>query len=207
MDSARSQKLARAWDKQVRWYEPQMRFFDRHLFGDTREWVCSRATGDTLEVAIGTGMNLPLYPADVRLTGLDFSPEMMARARARADESGRPVTLVPGDATAMPFDDAAFDTVVCTFGLCSILDVDAALREMRRVLRPDGRLLLADHVEAAPAPVRGVQWLLERVTVPLSEEHFRRRPLLRLPAAGFTVDTVERFALGIVERLVAHPTV
>lgn len=200
----RSARWHRYWDKQSHSYDRQMRFMDRVLFGDSRRWACSRATGEVLEVAIGTGLNLAAYPDTVTVTGIDLSEDMLAIARARAAELGRPVTLLQGNAHALSFDDAAFDTVVCTFGLCAIPDIEAAVGEMRRVLRPGGRLVLVDHIASSSVVVRAVQRLLEFASVPLSGEHFRRRPLIQVRAAGFAVDDVQRFKLGIVERLTAH---
>lgn len=199
----REERWQRAWDKQAGSYDRGMTFFDRVLFGDSREWVCSQAVGETLEVAVGTGLNLPNYPADVQLTGIDLSHEMLSLARRRADELGRDVELQEANAHALPFDDGSFDTVVCTFGLCSIPDDDAALAEMHRVLRPGGRLILADHVASTSLVVRGVQRVLEVGSIPLAGEHFRRRPLLKVRALGFDVQRVERFKIGLVERLVA----
>src|SRR5215468_7617382 len=138
---------------------------DRYFFGDSRQWVCSQAVGGVLEVAVGTGLNLAHYPRGVRLTGVDFSPAMLAVARRRATDLGRQVDLREGEAQALDFPDASFDTVVCTFSLCAIPDDRMALTEMARVLRPGGLLLLADHVEAASWLVRGVQWLVERVSI------------------------------------------
>jgi SAM-dependent methyltransferase len=152
----RVQRLRRYWDRQAGRYDRSMDFLDRHLFGDTRQWVCSRACGRVLEVAIGTGMNLPHYPEVGELVGVEFSPVMLEHARQRAQQLGRPVTLFEGDAQALRFTDDEFDTVVCTFSLCAIPDDRKAVAEMVRVLRPGGLLLLADHVEAAawPAPHR-----------------------------------------------------
>jgi len=198
------QRLRDYWDSHADRYDQQMTFFDRHLFADSRQWVCSRATGRVLEVAIGTGLNLPYYPTDVQLTGLDFSPAMMDQARRAADELGRDVELIPGDAQDLPFDAAAFDTVVCTYGLCSIPDDRTAVSEIVRVLRPGCLLLLADHVEAAHWPARAVQGLLELVTVPCAEEHFRRRPIHHITAFGLPIEAHDRFKLGIVERLAAR---
>lgn len=203
----RGERLERYWDKQAGGYDRQMKFMDRNIFGDTREWVCSRAVGEVLEVAMGTGLNLSRYPEDVRLTGLDLSAELQEVARGRAAKLGRAVNLVHGNAHALPFDDASFDTVVCTFGLCSIPDIDLALREMHRVLRPGGKLLLADHIAGSARLVRAVQWLLERITIPMAEEHFRRRPLEHLAGVGFEVDSAERFKLGIVERVIGYKPV
>ncbi len=197
-------RLRGYWDRHAPSYDRQMRFFDRHLFGDTRTWVCQQASGDVLEVAVGTGLNLGLYPDGARLTGVDFSPAMLQRARDRARRLGRTVDLREGDAHALAFPDASFDTVVCTFSLCGIPDQRQAIAEMRRVLRPGGQLLLADHVAGSAWPVRAVQWLLELVTVPLGGEHLRRRPLEHVRAQGFQLQRQERFKLGIVERLAAR---
>jgi len=200
----RTARWRRYWDKHAKGYDRQMTFFDRRLFGDTRTWVCTRAHGEVLEVAIGTGLNLPHYPEGVRLTGVDFSPAMLAIARRRASELGVQVDLREGDAQALDVPDASFDTVVCTFGLCAIPNYRQAVAEMGRVLRPGGLLLLADHVASTARPVRAVQRLLELVTVPLQGEHFLRRPLESVRAQGFEVEIQERFTRGIVERVAAR---
>ena len=127
----------RYWDKASASYDKQMRFYDR-LLADSRPWVCAQATGDTLEVAVGTGLNLPFYPAEVELTGVDLSPAMLGIAQTRARQLGRVVDLHEADAQALPFPDASFDTVVCTFSLCAIPDERRAVSEMTRVLRPAG---------------------------------------------------------------------
>ncbi|GGS76300.1 ubiquinone/menaquinone biosynthesis methyltransferase [Planobispora rosea] len=202
--TARDERLRRYWDRASASYDRQMDFWDRRLFGDTRSWICGRARGDTLEVAVGTGINLPLYPAGVRLTGIEWSPGMLARARRRAAGLGLGADLREGDAQALDFGDAAFDTVVCTFSLCAIPDHRRAIAEMVRVLRPGGVLLLADHVAGSSWPVRAAQRLLQAVTVPMAGEHYLRRPLDHLSAHGLSVELRDRFNLGIVERLAAR---
>jgi ubiquinone/menaquinone biosynthesis C-methylase UbiE len=200
----RTQRWQRYWDRKARSYDREIAFFDRRLFKDSRQWVCGQASGAVLEVAVGTGLNLPHYPEGVRLTGIDYSSAMLALARDRAADLGRVVDLREGDAQALEFADDSFDTVVCTFGLCAIPDDVAAVAEMRRVLRPGGTLLLADHVAGSKRPVRVVQRLLELVTVPQASEHFLRRPRDTVLDAGFTIQRQERFALGVVERLAAR---
>lgn len=203
-DQLNRDRWRRYWDKHSASYDKQTQFFDRVLFADSRSWVCSQATGDTLEVAIGTGLNLPLYPDEARLTGIDLSPAMLGVARHRAEQVGRAVDLREADALALPFPDACFDTVVCTFSLCAIPDDRAAVSEMNRVLRPGGLLLLADHIAGATWPVRVIQRILEVFTVPLQGEHYLRRPLQAVQAEGFTIDRRERFSLGLTERLAAR---
>ena len=204
MDDARRARWIRNWDRGVPRYDPSMRLLDRVLFRDSRAWVCGQARGEVLEVAVGTGLNLEHYPADVRLTGVDVSSEMLARARTRAEQTGRDVRLAVGDAEHLALSDGTFDTVVCTFSLCAIPDPGRAVGEMARVLRPGGLLLLADHVASSNAVLRGVQRLTELATVPVAGEHFRRRQVERVLAAGFRVERRERFAAGVVERLAAR---
>lgn len=190
----------RYWDRKSRTYDKEMTYWDRRLFRDSRQWACGQATGEVLEVAVGTGLNLPHYPADVTLTGIDLSDRMLDLARERE----RQATLRQADAHELPFADSSFDTVVCTFGLCAIPDPDLAVGEMARVLRPGGLLILVDHVASTSRAIRVVQWLLERVTIPLAGEHWLRRPLNQVQASGLDVEQRERFARGLVERLTAR---
>jgi ubiquinone/menaquinone biosynthesis C-methylase UbiE len=185
-------------------YDALMARLERRYFPDTRAWVCGRASRETLEIAIGTGLNLAHYPADVRLTGVDHNPAALAIARGRARRQGRDLRLTEADATALPYPDAAFDTVVCTFALCEVPDDDAAITEALRVLRPGGSLLLADHVVATTRLVRFGQRALETLTIPLSGEHFTRRPSAHLLALGAEVIASDRFAHGAIERVHAR---
>ncbi|WP_432972399.1 class I SAM-dependent methyltransferase [Dactylosporangium sp. CA-233914] len=203
-DTGRQLRLRRFWDKHAGDYDRRMSLTERRYFRDTRPWIAGRATGDTLEVALGTGLNLPHYPPGVRLTAVEWSPAMLDVARRRAAGLGVEADLRLGDAQALDLPDASFDTAVCTFGLCAIPDGRAAFAEMVRVLRPGGRLLLADHVASSVLPVRALQALADAVTVPLQGEHFRRRPLLWAQSLGLEVLEHERFNLGIIERIAAR---
>ena len=138
---------AERWDARADAYERTPGWVERAALGDSRAWLVGQARGETLEVAVGTGRNLPHYASDVRLTAVDLSPGMLRHARARAAGLGLAVDLREADATSLPFADDAFDTVVCTLAVCSVGDRGAALDEMVRVLRPGGLLLLVDHVE------------------------------------------------------------
>lgn len=138
------------------------------------------------------------------VNGLDLSSATVELARRRAATLGREADLRVGDAEDLPWPDASFDTVVCTFALCGIPDHRQAVAEMVRVLRPGGQLLLADHVAATAAPLRGIRWLAEAASVPLIGEHFRRRPADEVRAQGLVVQRRDRFALGVVERLLAR---
>ena len=185
-------------------YDSVMNLMDRLLFAGGRDWVCERATGDTLEVAVGTARNLGRYSHEVRLTGIDASPAMLARARERAAALGVEVDLREGDAERLAFPDACFDSVVVTLGLCTIPDDGAAVAELARVLRPGGRLLALEHT-ASPHPlVRALQGLADPLAGRFEADHLLRRPDALVRAAGLVLDEVARSALGIVLRLAAH---
>ncbi|TVZ01579.1 class I SAM-dependent methyltransferase [Trebonia kvetii] len=190
----------RVWDKSAPRYDKQIAFFEK-LIGGGREWLTSRARGRVLEVAVGTGRNLPHYPAETPVTGIELSPGMVAIARRRAADIGRDFDLLEGDAEHLPFGDASFDTVVCALSLCTIPDPAAAIGEMRRVLVPGGRLLLLDHIGSSWPLIRAAQWLVERFTIATAGEHFTRRQLPLVQAAGFQIVETERLRAGTAERI------
>ncbi|MFJ8579948.1 class I SAM-dependent methyltransferase [Micromonospora sp. NPDC093277] len=193
------------WETVAPRYDRGIEFWERVQFGGGREWVCSRATGDVLEVAVGTGRNFPFYPARARhITGIELSPAMLDIARKRAADLGQEVDLRVADAQALPFADASFDTVVCTLSLCAIPDHRAAVTEMARVLRPGGRLLLLDHIGSNWWPVWAGQRLVELMTIRAAGEHMTRRPRSLLAAAGLEVVESERLKAGTVERVYAR---
>jgi ubiquinone/menaquinone biosynthesis C-methylase UbiE len=202
--SAESERVRQIWERLAPRYDEKLRLPERLLFVGGREWVCSRATGDVLEISVGTGRNLPLYPPDIRINGVDISASMLELARARAAEIGREADLRIGDAQALELPDESFDTVVCTLALCSIPDARAAVGEMRRVLRPGGRVLLLEHVRSPRHLVRTIQRVLEPIAVWLEGDHLVREPVELLGAEGFEIEEIERSKLGIVERVSAR---
>lgn len=202
--AATTERVRRVWDQQAPHFDRQMRFFERVLFPGDRQWACQRAAGDVLEVAVGTGRNLEHYAKDVALTGIELSPQMLRRARARAAVVRPDADLREGDAERLPFDDQRFDTVVCTLSLCSIPDAAQAVREMARVLRSDGRLVLVEHVASPNVLVRAIQWLLHQVTYRLACEHMLREPRRLVTAAGLRLVGTQRRKAGIVDRIVAE---
>ena len=155
---------------------PTSSWYDRHILPTlldlacglpvitrVREQVVPKATGRVLEIGIGTGLNLGHYdPHRVQaLVGVDPAAQMHPRAQRRLRGLALPVELRALQAERLPLDDGSFDTVVCTYTLCSVQDPAAALAEMRRVLRPGGRLLIAEHGLAPDASVARWQARIE----------------------------------------------
>ncbi len=124
---------------------PQDRFGLKHQ----RAKLCGAATGRVLEIAVGTGLNIPHYTSAESVIGIDNHRGMLRRAIRRTWESQVPVELVAADARNLPFPDAHFDTVVVGFSLCTIPDPAAALEEFARVTAPGGSLHFLEHKRSA----------------------------------------------------------
>ena len=204
MASDPTERQREVWQKAAPNYDRMIAGVDRGIAAGGREWIGERASGRVLEVAIGTARSLPFYATDTVVTGLDLTPAMLALGRKRAAELGRDVDFVQGDAEHLPFADESFDTVVCQLGLCSIPRPEVAIAEMKRVLVSGGQLLLLDHIGSSWPPVWVLQWLVERVTILTAGEHFTRRQLPLLTAAGFQVLESQRLKAGTIERIRAR---
>ena len=159
-----------------------------------RAKVVPHATGRVLELGIGMGLNLAFYdPARVAaVIGVDPSPELRDLARAAPRPEGLVVEVEDGTAEALPFETASFDTVVCTFTLCSVHSPVSALEQARRVLKPGGRLLFCEHGLAPDADV--ARW--QRFWDPLWSRmaggcHITRPVASAISASGFALESVE----------------
>lgn len=202
--SPRRGDRAAYWDREAPRYDARTAGLERRVLAASRAWVCARARGETLEVAVGTGANLGYYGDDVVLTGVDWSPAMLGIARRRAAQLRPGASFRQADAGALPFASTSFDTVLATFSMCCVPDLRAALTEAVRVLRPEGRLLLADHIASSNWGLRALQHAVDLVSVPLHGEHYARRPLRTLAGLDVEVQETERLTLGAIERVHAR---
>jgi ubiquinone/menaquinone biosynthesis C-methylase UbiE len=155
--------------------------------------VVPAAEGRVLEIGIGSGLNLPFYSQKVeRVIGLDPSANLLSMARHAARPSSGPVEFVEGSAEAIPLEDRAVDTVVTTWTLCSIPDAPRSLLEMRRVLKPGGRLLFVEHGRAPDASVRWWQDHLNPAWKRLGGGcHLNRAIETLIEGAGFQFERIE----------------
>lgn len=182
-------------------------FYDRHILPKLLGCACSappimkqrakvvpQAEGRVLELGIGMGLNLAFYdPGKVAgVAGVDPSPELRAVAAAAPRDPRLEVRVEDGTAEALPFEDASFDTVVCTFTLCSVHTPPAALAEARRVLKPGGRFLFCEHGLAPDPGVARWQRRVEPVWTRLAGGCRLTRPATSaIGAAGFKLEQVE----------------
>ncbi len=155
-----------------------------------RSDVGRAASGRVLELGIGPALNLPFYCAEVTsVTGIDPSQELLAMAAKCVGDRRFEVRLIEGSAEALPCDDRSFDTVVTTWTLCSVSGAAAALGEARRVLKPGGRLLFAEHGRAPESAIARWQDRLDPVWTCIAGGCHMNRPIADLIAgAGFRLD-------------------
>jgi ubiquinone/menaquinone biosynthesis C-methylase UbiE len=197
-----------------------MNFYNHHILPRLIDWSCGmplvaaerrklvpQAGGRVLEVGIGSGHNLAMYDPQrvTALVGIDPSTELLARTRARTPGVPFPVELVPEPAETMSLPAASFDTVVATYTLCSIPEVQRALQGIRRVLKPEGRLLFLEHGAAPDPDVRRWQARLSPLWLRMAGGcHLLRDAPSLLAEAGFAIDRLDAYYLPGIPRLLGY---
>lgn len=157
-----------------------------------------------LEVGIGTGANLELWPLAAQVTGIDFSPRMLVQAQNRARKLGRQADLRLGDVQCLDFPDASFDVVIGTFLFCSVPDPVLGLCEVGRVLRPGGRILLLEHMISPNPFLAAIMNAVNPFAVRMMGANINRRTLENIHAAGLQINHVEDLDnVGIFKRIEA----
>ena len=167
-------------------------------FGPQRAALLADARGRVLEIGAGTGLNLQHYPPEVEeIVATEPEAGMMRRARDKAAELHRPVRFVEASGEKLPFEDDEFDTAVSTLVLCSVDDQARVLREIRRVLKPDGRFLFIEHVRSDDPKLAKWQDRLDRPWSATIGQgcHANRQTLQSIESAGFEVRGLERGTL------------
>lgn len=194
------------------------RFMDavmsKEPFQRQRREALKEARGTVLEIGFGTGLNVPHYPATVTwLTGIDLQNALPRRVEERSIQASFPIEVLRQSAERLPFDDERFDCVVSTWTLCTIRDVRAALREIRRVLKPTGALFFLEHGLSEDPRIVRWQKILDPFQRLFACGCHLNRPIDRLiREAGFTLERLDRFQMeevpqpgGAMYRGVARP--
>lgn len=166
---------------------------DRGWQGELRSRLLSGVRGEVLEIGGGTGANLPHYHAADRVVVIEPDPHMREKLRPKLSQSPAPVEISDAGAEELPFEDGSFDSIVSTLVLCTVPDQRAALAEVRRVLRPGGRLLFMEHVRGEGSVARWqdrIEPLWKRL---LAGCHPNRDTVAAIEAAGFQLESFESF--------------
>jgi ubiquinone/menaquinone biosynthesis C-methylase UbiE len=160
------------------------------FFSKWRKKMLREASGKTLEVGVGTGNNIPYYPKDVELTGIDFSEKMISKARKKYGKWDN-LQLLEMDAENMQFEDNTFDTVVTSCVFCSVPDPVRGLKEIKRVCKKDGIILMLEHVRSNKKVTGKIMDILNPVPLNIYGANINRRTYENLLKAGFSEENIE----------------
>ncbi len=200
------EEILQRYEKMARWYDLRESIYEVLGMRRLRKRLLQKASGKVLEIAIGTGKNLSYYSKDCQITGADISPAMLEIARQRAYRMGLRITLKVMDGEALDFQDQHFDTVVSTLTLCTFPNPAAALGEMARVCRAEGRILLLEHGRSDR------EWLgrwQDRRADRHAERlgcHWNRKPLELVGQAELKLLSTRSTFFGVVHEIEATPS-
>ncbi len=194
-----TEKVRYRYNRNAPLYDFMERGIERRRFSAWRRDMFAALNGRVLEVGVGTGKNLQYYPAGCDVTGIDISSGMMSRAGTRARDMSLKVDLQLMDAQHLAFENDVFDYVVDTFVLCSVPDPIQALREMKRVLKPDGRLVCMEHVLSANKAIALFEHLHNPIVRFVVGANVNRDTRRNIELAGFEI--TEDLHLGLYDVL------
>lgn len=203
MSKSLNEKIKNRYNRVSKVYDSM----DKMMKEDWRKDLLKNVSGNVLEVGIGTGANLPYYPEGVHLTGIDFSPKMLAKARKRVDALSLPydVELIEMDIQDMDFPDNSFDYVVATCVFCSVPDPVKGLKELGRVCKPDGEILMLEHMRSENAALGKVMEIINPVPVTVWGANIDRKTLENIHDAGLTIEEDKKLFYTIVRKLKVKP--
>lgn len=187
-------------------YYDVMEIISEHTFSRWRRELLARVRGKVLEVGVGTGKNFPYYPEGVDVTGIDIADKMLIRARLRADNLGFPIHLLEGDVQSLPFPENSFDTAVATFVFCSVPDPVLGLKELGRVVVPDGEILLLEHVRIDKPVIGFMMDIMNPFFLNFIGPNINRRTVENVRKAGLRIEKIAHLGfMQMVKMIMARP--
>lgn len=174
-----------------------------HMIKDKwREELVKNVEGTVLEVGVGTGANLPYYPSEAEVTGIDFSRKMLDKARKKAATLDTSITLEEMNAEKLDFPDDSFDYVISTCVFCSVPDPVQGLKEIRRVLKPEGKVLMLEHMRSDNRFIGKAMDIMNPVGLHIVGANINRRTMTNIQKAGLRVVDQQFLFSSIMRKLV-----
>lgn len=171
------------------------------LFKKWRTEVLSSLKGNCLEVGVGTGKNIPFYTDGIDMTAIDFSEKMLEKAKDKAYVLKKDINFIHMDAQNMDFKDNTFDSVFTTCVFCSVPDPVKGLMEIKRVCKPDGQIIMIEHVRSEKKVIGLIMDIFNPITVNLYGANINRKTVENVRNAGFTQVKVTNLAGDIVKKI------
>lgn len=195
---------AKKYDRFAKIYDLFESPMELQAFSKYRKKALSLVKGKVLEIGVGTGKNLPYYPKDVEVIGIDFSRNMLKKAEERRRKLRlENVKLLYMDAQDLEFEDNTFDTIVSTFVFCTVPDPIKGLKEAYRVLKPGGRAIFLEHMKSESKLLNVPLYLMEPFIRTLLGTSLLRETQRNIERAGFKIEKVENLFYDIVRLIVA----
>ncbi len=205
MENKATEVARRRYNRIAPVYDLMESIVERSRYSRWRQVLWSKVEGkDILEVGVGTGKNFPYYPANAEITAIDFSEKMLNRARQKAEEYNVKVDLQQADVQNMSFEDDTFETVVATFVFCSVPDPVKGLKEIGRVCKPGGKVLLLEHVLSANRILAFLMNLVSPIVVRAMGPNINRKTVENVANSGLKVEKVIDLAAGIFKLIEAR---
>jgi ubiquinone/menaquinone biosynthesis C-methylase UbiE len=202
MTDSRATQLTRTRYQRISGLYDLMEILPEKRYHTWRKKLWSLVNGPRiLEVGVGTGKNIPFYPPGMQVTGIDLTPGMLAHAQKVATNLNLDVDLRLGDAQSLEFEDDTFDSVVATFVFCSVPDPILGLRELERVTKTGGQIILMDHVRSEKPILGALMDIFNPMVVRMMGANINRRTVENVRKAGLQIENVENLAMGDIFKL------
>jgi len=206
-ESKNTEVARKRYDRITTFYDFVEGLVERSRYSTWRRFLWNKVEGKKiLEVGVGTGKNFAYYPANAEITAIDFSKKMLRRAQGKASSQAIKVDLQLMDVQNMSFANTTFDTVVATFVFCSVPDPIKGLMEIKRVCKPEGKVLLLEHVLSANPILARLMNLTNPAVVRIMGPNINRKTVDNVTKSGLKVEQVTDLAAGIFKLIEARKT-
>ncbi|MGZ5052603.1 MAG: class I SAM-dependent methyltransferase [Methylobacter sp.] len=200
-----SATIRKRYDRIAPYFEGMEAVMEGLFFRNWRKRLWSKVDGHhILEVGVGTGKNFDYYPKDARITAIDFSPQMLKQAERKRTRKNVVVELEEMDVQSLYFADNSFDTVICSFVFCSVPSAVKGLKEVYRVCKPGGQVLLLEHVVSSNRAIAALMNLLNPIVVKLVGANINRNTVKNIKACAFTSVQVDDRSGDIIKLIEAR---